>query len=221
MSGRRTCPNGCLARTGGAAHAREGARVRSRPRCRFKLTTKHGQVYPNRNSGTHRLLSPAERRVRSQTPLTAIQRESEAIQQQLDLTQRRIRVAGRISYFLEVADEGEAAPSTDHLRNLEARIAELREDLDNSNKMDRLIEAQQQVALSATEILNDLPFTALYPQRTVYVNTRDLSAGILTPQRRIPMRDIGSDENYLSLHVAVSLGLHRYFKLHERPVPGK
>ena len=34
------------------------------------------------------------------------------------------------------------------------------------------------------------------------------------------MRDIGSDENYLSLHVAVSLGLQRYFKIHERPVPG-
>jgi hypothetical protein len=34
------------------------------------------------------------------------------------------------------------------------------------------------------------------------------------------MRDIGSDENYLSLHVSVSLGLHRYFKAHARPVPG-
>ena len=34
------------------------------------------------------------------------------------------------------------------------------------------------------------------------------------------MRDIGSDENYLSLHVAVALGLQRYFKIHARPVPG-
>ncbi len=152
--------------------------------------------------------------------LLAIQRESESIQRNLDLTQRRMRVAGRISYFLEVADDAEAPPSTDHLHNLEARIAELREELDSSSKMDRLIEAQQQVALSATEILNDLPFAALYPQRTVYVNARDLSAGILTAQRRIPMRDIGSDENYLSLHVAVSLGLHRYFRIHGRPVPG-
>lgn len=152
--------------------------------------------------------------------LAAIQRESEAIQQQLDLTQRRMRVAGRVSYYLEVAEDTEAPSSTDHLRNLEARIAELREELDNSNKLDRLIDAQQQVALSATEILNNLPFTAIYPQRTVYLNTRDLSAGILTAHRRIPMRDIGSDENYLSLHVAVSLGLHRYFKIHERPVPG-
>jgi hypothetical protein len=156
----------------------------------------------------------------AKTQLQAIQRQSEAIQRNLDLTQRRMRVVGRISYFLEVEEDAEAAPSTDYLRDLEARIAELREELDNSNKLDRLVDAQQQVALSATEILNKLPFTALYPQRTVYINARDLSAGILTAQRRIPMRDIGSDENYLSLHVAVSLGIHRYFKIHERPVPG-
>lgn len=152
--------------------------------------------------------------------LLAIRRESDAIQEQLNLTERRMRVVGRISYYLEIAEDTQPAVNTDILRGLESRIAELREELDNSNKLDRLLEAQQQVALSATEILNDLPFPAQYPERTVYVNTRDLSAGILTPQRRIPMRDIGSDENYLSLHVAVSLGLHRYFKLHNRPVPG-
>src|ERR1017187_6672431 len=152
--------------------------------------------------------------------LVAIQRESEAIQRQLDLTQRRMRVVGRVSYFLEVEEETGEPPNTDRLLRIEARIAELREELDSSNKMERLIDSQQQVALSATDILGELPFAALYPQRSVYVNTRDLSAGIQTAQRRIPMRDIGSDENYLSLHVSVSLGLHRYFKAHARPVPG-
>lgn len=152
--------------------------------------------------------------------LVAIRRESTAIQEQLDFDQRRMRVAGRVSYFLEVADEAEAVPSTDQLRIWDLRIAELREELDNTSKMDRLQDAQQQVAFAANDVLDDLPFAALYPQRAVYLNTRDLSAGILTAQRRIPMRDIGSDENYLSLHVAVSLGLHRYFKTHTRPVPG-
>ena len=102
---------------------------------------------------------------------------------------------------------------------MEPRIAELPEELDNATKMDRLQDAQQQVALAANDI-DDLPFAALYPQRAVYLNTRDLTAGILTAQRRIPMRDIGSDENYLSFHVAVALGLQRYFQIHNRPVPG-
>jgi hypothetical protein len=152
--------------------------------------------------------------------LLSVRKESTAIQEQLDLEQRRMRVAGRVSYFLEIAEEAEAPPKTDGLRVMEARIAQLTEELDNSNKMDRLQDAQQQVALAANQVLDTLPFAALYPQRNAYINTRDISAGILTAQRRIPMRDIGSDENYLSLHVAIALGLQRYFKDHERPVPG-
>jgi hypothetical protein len=85
-------------------------------------------------------------------------------------------------------------PSTNQFQALQTRIAELQEQLDNSNKMDQLEDAQQQVALAANEILNRLPFVDLYPPRAVYVNSRDISAGVLTAQRRIPMRDIGSDE---------------------------
>jgi hypothetical protein len=152
--------------------------------------------------------------------LMAVRRESTAIQEQLDTAQRRMRVAGRVSYFLEVSEQAEQVPSRDQLAILQSRITELQEELANSNKMDRLQDAQQQVALAANSILDKLPFAALYPQRAVYLNTRDLTAGIVTAQRRIPMRDIGSDENYLSLHVAVALGLQRYFKNHSRPVPG-
>jgi hypothetical protein len=152
--------------------------------------------------------------------LFAVRRQSATVQEQLDLTQRRMRVAGRVSYFLEVAEEAEVTPNTEQLRSLGTRIAELREELDNASKLDRLQDAQERVAFAANDILNDLPFADLYPQRAVYVNTRDLSAGIITAQRRIPMRDIGSDENYLSLHVAVALGLQRYFKINNRPVPG-
>jgi predicted nucleic acid-binding Zn-ribbon protein len=152
--------------------------------------------------------------------LIAVRKESTAIQEQLDIAQRRLKVAGRVSYFLEVADQAQAAPNSDQLTRLGTRIAELREELDQASKLDRLQEAQQQVAFAANDVLDSLPFAALYPQRAVYINTRDISAGILTAQRRIPMRDIGSDENYLSLHVAIALGLQRYFKIHSRPVPG-
>lgn len=154
------------------------------------------------------------------TQLAAVRKESTTIQEQLDLVQRRMRVAGRVSYFLEIAEEADAAPNTDQLKLMQERIEQLIDELDNSNKMDRLQDAQQQVSLAANDILENLPFATLYPQRNVYINTRDLSAGILTAQRRISMRDIGSDENYLSLHVAIALGLQRYFKIHKRPVPG-
>jgi hypothetical protein len=66
----------------------------------------------------------------------------------------------------------------------------------------------------------ELPFPASYPKRRVFLNVRDLTTGIVTEQRRVQMRDIGSDENYLSIHVSVLLALHRFFKIHSRPVPG-
>jgi hypothetical protein len=152
--------------------------------------------------------------------LRAVLRESGSLQEQLDLTQRRMRVAGRVSYYLEIADEVEAPPQPGHLNMLNLRIAELKDELDSVSKFDRLQDAQRQVGMSADDILNVLPFASPYPERSVYLNTRTLSTGVLTEQRRIPMRDIGSDENYLSLHISVALGLHRYFKLHRRPVPG-
>jgi hypothetical protein len=152
--------------------------------------------------------------------LRVVIRESGSIQENLDLNQRRMRVAGRVSYYLEIADEVEAPPSTAHLDALNLRIAELQDALDSSNKMDRLQDAQRQVGMSADDILEDLPFASPYPERSVYINTRDLTTGVLTEQRRISMRDIGSDENYLSLHMSIALGLQRYFKLHDRPVPG-
>ena len=131
-----------------------------------------------------------------------------------------MRAAGRVSYYLEIGDEVAAPLPTGRLDMLNPRIAELQDEIDSVNKVDRLQDAQRQVGMSADDILKDLPFASPYPQRSVYLNTRDLSTGVLTEQRRIPMRDIGSDENYLSLHISVALGLHRYFKLHGRPVPG-
>jgi hypothetical protein len=152
--------------------------------------------------------------------LRAVIRESGSIQENLDLNQRRMRVVGRVSYYLEIADEVEAPPSTANLDALNLRIAELQEELDAANKLDRLQDAQRQVGMSADDILEHLPFASPYPERSVYLNTRDLTTGVLTEQRRISMRDIGSDENYLSLHMSIALGLQRYFKLHDRPVPG-
>ncbi|MFC1952545.1 DUF3732 domain-containing protein [Chloroflexota bacterium] len=37
---------------------------------------------------------------------------------------------------------------------------------------------------------------------------------------RIPMINIGADENFLSIHIALFLAFQRFFKEHSRPVPG-
>ena len=146
--------------------------------------------------------------------------EAEAVQERLSLTQRRLRVAGRVSYFLERVEHAEKPVSYAKRDDLRRQVAELQVSVDVQNKLDRIQDAQQEIGVSADSILTELPFPASYPKRRVFLNIRDLTTGIITEQRRVMMRDIGSDENYLSIHVSVLLSLHRFFKIHGRPVPG-
>jgi hypothetical protein len=146
--------------------------------------------------------------------------EAGAVQEKLSLTQRKLRVAGRVSYFLEQVEHAEKPVSYAKRDDLRLQIAKLQESVDVQSKLDRIQDAQQEIGISADSILSELPFPASYPKRRVFLNVRDLTTGIITEQRRVQMRDIGSDENYLSIHVSVLLSLHRFFKMHDRPVPG-
>jgi hypothetical protein len=146
--------------------------------------------------------------------------EAGAVQERLSLTQRKLRVAGRVSYFLEQVEHAERPVSYAKRDDLRRQVATLQESADVQSKLDRIQDAQQEIGISADSILDELPFPASYPKRRVFLNVRELTTGIVTEQRRVQMRDIGSDENYLSIHVSVLLSLHRFFKLHSRPVPG-
>ena len=93
--------------------------------------------------------------------ITAIVKESEANAQRLELDQRRMRVSGRISYFLESmagAQQAEPAPRTD----IDAEIRELEGIVDPEAKAERLNALQFQVSGFATEVLKDLPFDDNY-----------------------------------------------------------
>lgn len=146
--------------------------------------------------------------------------EAGAVQERLSLTQRKLRVAGRVSYFLERAEQAEKPVSYAKRDELRSQVTALQESVNTQSKLDRIQDAQQEIGISADSILGELPFPASYPKRRVFLNVRDLTTGIITEQRRVQMRDIGSDENYLSIHVSVLLSLHRFFKMHHRPVPG-
>jgi len=146
--------------------------------------------------------------------------EAATVQEKLSLTQRKLRIAGRISYFMEIDKAAEQPISFKQRDDLRRQLAGLQESVDLDSKLNRIQDAQQEIGILADSILSELPFPASYPTRRVFLGVRDLSTGIITDQRRVLMRDIGSDENYLSIHVSILLALHRFFKTHLRPVPG-
>ncbi|WP_181022655.1 DUF3732 domain-containing protein [Brevibacillus laterosporus] len=87
-------------------------------------------------------------------------------------------------------------------------------------KKEALENIERRISSIATEIISRFPFEKRYKDCPVYLNFKDLKVGISLPTRFESMRDVGSDENYLCLHVSVMLALHRHFALLERPVPG-
>lgn len=144
---------------------------------------------------------------------------SDGEQGRLDLDHRRSRVVGRITLYLESQKPDETVPA-EAPGALDARIKELEASLDLEAKRDRLETAQQTIGTIATKVLAPLPFEAEYEDPSVYFLARSLECGILTEGKRVPMRDVGSDENYLSLHLAVLLAFHRFFYRRRVPVPG-
>jgi hypothetical protein len=136
------------------------------------------------------------------------------------LDRQRIHVGGRISVYVENAtvevETLEAKDDLDSLRQLEQALAD---EVNTETKLEALAEARTRLGALATEIVEDLPIEEDYAGQTIDVNLRTLNVGVITPREREPMRSIGSDENILTLHVAVSLAFHRMFAERDRPVP--
>lgn len=94
------------------------------------------------------------------------------------------------------------------------------EELNIDARKEALENAERRIADIAKTIISELPFEQRYRDNPLYINLRDFKAGVSLPSRIEYMRDVGSDENYLSLHVSILLALHRHFFERDRPVPG-
>jgi hypothetical protein len=161
----------------------------------------------------------SEQLTRVRESISALVRESEQRKRGLELEQRRYRVRGRVSLFLESALP-QTPTDAGSLSGIREEAAALESELNIDAKLEGLNGARQRISAAATEIAARLPLDRRYQGSPIDFNPRTLSAGIVTASRREDMRDVGSDENYLTLHVSIMLSLHRLFAERGRPVPG-
>lgn len=152
--------------------------------------------------------------------ISALLRERAGAGERLELEQRRSRVVGRISFYLENRERNAAVTKELDLSPLLAEISALEALVDVEAKEERIRVAERFISKHASAILSDLPFEEHYRGSDVDFSVRTLKVTVVTDTRPIEMRDVGSDENYLSLHVSIMLALHRWFDVRERPVPG-
>jgi Protein of unknown function (DUF3732) len=148
-------------------------------------------------------------------------RQSDETKRLTTLTQARAHLLGRISYFLESSSD-EIRQMPHDLRVLRDEIAELEARIDREAKEIRLRRAEAKISQFATENFSRLPtlapcigselrFSARKPEVTVFEASSDAL---------LRMTDLGSDQNYLAIHIALSFGLQRYFEVTKSPVPG-
>lgn len=139
-----------------------------------------------------------------------------------DLAQIQAYFRGKASYFLETLDDRLLQPAKD-LDAQHAEIEELERMVDSDNRRVRLQRAESIVSQFASEAFSQLPKVEPCVDAELIFSARTPQINVVEPGPDgaiLSMADLGSDQNWLAVHVALAFGLQRYFEKEKRPVPG-
>lgn len=155
-----------------------------------------------------------------ETQIGALIRQTEAANRAATFAQARALVIGRASQFLETTVEDFDLPEID-LRPMQNEIAEIQDEVDPQAKRDRLQNAENMISGFGTEMLADLP-TEVPATNARMLFSAAPKLTLFEPEKSsmLSLSEIGSDQNYLSIHLALSFALQKHFEAIQAPVPG-
>lgn len=148
-------------------------------------------------------------------------RQTEETRQLANLGQQRAHLLGRVSFFLESSIDHNKLAST-NLDTLRTEIAELESRVDRDAREIRLRRAEGRISQFASETFKALPTVAPCIGSELDFTTRPPEVVVIEALSDAVLRmpDVGSDQNYLAIHIALSFALQRYFEQIKAPVPG-
>lgn len=131
------------------------------------------------------------------------------------------KVSGRIAFFVEHLTMQEPFDEK-RLKGYEEALEELEAAYGGDAIEDQLRAAESLVSDYATEIFQSLPVVEPFERTRIVFNAKKPAVTMFdaSANRSYRLPDLGSDENYLSLHVALLFGLQRFFADISSPVPG-
>ena len=130
------------------------------------------------------------------------------------------RVASQIIFWLEKAVfTDETIELKSRVTQAENRIREIEALLDPEEKQERLVSALNRIGLQMTQWAGRLQLEHADPQTPISLNLNRGTVIVDTPQRPIPLNQIGSAENWLGYHLIAHFALHKYFVENSRPTP--
>ena len=139
-----------------------------------------------------------------------------------DLAQLQAFFRGKATYFLESVDDQLLRPAKD-LTKQRDEIADLEGQVDADNRKIRMRRAEDAVSRFASKIFSDLPKVEPCVEAELLFSAREPQVNVIEPGVNgavLSMADLGSDQNWLAVHVALAFGLQRHFEKERRPVPG-
>ncbi|CAB3837483.1 DUF3732 domain-containing protein [Achromobacter deleyi] len=148
-------------------------------------------------------------------------RQSDETRRLADLGQLRAHLLGRISLFLETSVD-ERRQFVKDLEVLRDEIAQLNSRVDREAKEIRLRRAEARISHYASEAFAVLPTVAPCIGSELDFSARQPEVAVIEAESGAVLRmpDVGSDQNYLAIHIALSFALQHYFEKTEAPVPG-
>jgi hypothetical protein len=150
--------------------------------------------------------------------LTTVKRANQRLQLATDIEARCAMVLGRISLYME------NIPQMPDISEQQARLKELQTQealLDEAVSADTIQAKMESCLSNVNRHLSDYAdkIDLEYSDFPLRLDPRALTIVADTPDRPVPMREIGSGENHVGYHIVAHLALHTWFANRDRPVP--
>jgi hypothetical protein len=148
-------------------------------------------------------------------------RQSDETKRLDSLAQNQAHLMGRISYLLETSSDDRSEPARD-LSVLRDEIAEIESRIDREARSIKLQRAERKISDWASDAFSQLPTVAPCVGSGLHFSSRQPEIRIIEAHTGAILRmpEVGSDQNYLAIHIALSFALQRYFGFVNAPVPG-
>lgn len=148
-------------------------------------------------------------------------RQSEDARNFASLATLRAHLLGRVSFFLDTMNDERRPPDKD-LTVLKSQIQELESIIDREARDVKLRRAERKISQYATEAMSNLP--TIYPcvgSELDFSSTEPEIAVIEAGTHAVVhLPAVGSDQNYLAIHIALSFALQHFLGEMGSPVPG-
>lgn len=129
---------------------------------------------------------------------------------------------GRVSYFLETLKDNSGAVRFDS-SGIETEIQLLEGTLNPEITNSKLRHAENVISREATNILGTLPRVAPCENSEIYFSAKKPTITVIENEGSgaiLSLPEVGSDQNYLAIHISLAFALQRYFEKIEAPIPG-